>query len=184
MAGWRPPDVNGIESQVHATRRRNANERPQELRIAGDDGGGHPALTHEPRRAVGIRQHRLQQFGALGQSGLEHLPFRRVDQEGDVAQRPGPLGPGGFLIDAIEHAGVVHMAIGGGETCAELLRPQRREHRQQRLPMGPHAAVAVHHLVENARQRSIARQQRRDIALRRLAVAPPGHAAIRHESGA
>ena len=76
------------------------------------------------------------------------------------------------------------MAIGGGETCAELLRPQRREHRQQRLPMGPHAAVAVHHLVENARQRSIARQQRRDIVLRRLAVAPPGHLAIRHESGA
>ena len=165
---------------MHATRRRNANERPQELRIAGDDGGGQPALTHEPRRAVGIRQHRLQQLGALDQSGLEHLPFRRVDQERDVAQRPGPLGPGGFLIDAIEHAGIVHMAIGGGETCAELLRPQRREHRQQRLPMGPHAAVAVHHLVENARQRSIARQQRRDIALRRLAVAPPGHAAIRH----
>ena len=101
-----------------------------------------------------------------------------------MAQRPGPLGPGGFLIDAIEDAGVVHMAIGGGETSAELLRPQRREHRQQRLPMGPHPAVAVHHLVENARQRSIARQQRRDIALRRLAVAPPGHAAIRHESGA
>ena len=182
MAGRRPPDVDGIKAQMRTARGRHANERPQVFRIAGDDGGGHTTLTHEPRRAIGVCQHRLQQFGALDQSGLEPLPFRRVDQQRHVAQRPGPLGAGGLLVDAVEHAGIVHMAIGSSKTRAELFRPQRREHREQPLPMGPHAAVTIHHLVENARQRPIARQHRRDLVLRGLAVASTDHAAIRHES--
>ena len=74
-----------------------------------------------------------------------------------MAQRPRPLGPCRILVDAIEDAGIAQVAIGGGEAPAELFWTQSREHRQQRLPMGPHAPVAVDHLVEDARQRTIAR---------------------------
>ena len=88
-----------------------------------------------------------------------------------MAQRPRPFGSGRILVDAIEHAGIAQMAIGGGEAAADLLRPQRREHGEQRLPMRPHAAVAVHHLVEDAGQRAVARQQRLDVVLREGAVA-------------
>ena len=74
-----------------------------------------------------------------------------------MAERPRPLGPRRALIDAIEHAGIVQVAIGGGKPTRKLLWTQPGEHGEQRLPMGTHAPVAVHHLIENAGQRAIAR---------------------------
>ena len=72
------PHVNGIEPQVRAARRRNADQRPQIFRIAGDQGGRQAALAGERCRAVAIRQHGFQQFGALGEPGLKLLPFRQA----------------------------------------------------------------------------------------------------------
>ena len=74
-----------------------------------------------------------------------------------MAQRPGPFGPGCILVDAIEDPGIAQVPIGGGEAPAELVWTQSRQHGQQRLPVGPHAPLAVHHLVEGARRRTIAR---------------------------
>jgi hypothetical protein len=177
-------DVDRIDPQTGTAGRRHADQRPQEFRIAGDDRGRQPALVHEVRRPVGVGQHRFEQFGALDQTGFERLPFRGVDQQRYMAQRPRPLGAGRILVHAIEHAGIVQVAIGGCEAPVDLLRPQRREHGEERPPMGAHAAVVVHHLVEDAGQRPIAGQERRDVVLLGSAVAPGCHRAIRPESDA
>src|SRR5262249_44183189 len=118
------------------------------------------------------------------ESGLERLPLRSVDQERHVAQRPRPLGPRRVLVDAIEDAGIAQMPIGGGEAPADLVWTQSRQHCQQRLPMGPPASFAVQLFVEDARQRTIARQQRLDVPLPGRTLALASHAAIRHESDA
>lgn len=129
MATRRATDIDRIKPQVCAGSRCDADKRSQEFRVAGNDGGRQPALAHEIGRAIGIGEHRLEQFGALDESGFERLPFRSLDQERHVAQRPRPFGPGRVLVDAVERAGLVQVAIGGGETPAQLLRTQSCEHR-------------------------------------------------------
>ena len=70
-------DVDRVEPQMRAARRRDADQRAQEFRIAGDQRRGQPAVAHELRRAVGIGEHGFEQFGALDQAGLQ-LPAIRT----------------------------------------------------------------------------------------------------------
>ena len=72
------PDIHGVEAQVRAAGRRDADQRTQEFRIAGDQGGGQPAVADELGRTIGVRQHGLEQFGALDEPGLQLLPFGRA----------------------------------------------------------------------------------------------------------
>ena len=46
------PDIHGVEPQVRAARRRDADQRPQEFRIAGDQGGRQAAIAGERCRAI------------------------------------------------------------------------------------------------------------------------------------
>ena len=161
-------DIDGIEAQMRAARRLDADQRPQEFRIAGDQSRRQPAVARQRARTVGIRQHRFEQFGALDKAGLQLPPFAGLDDERDMAERPRPLDAGGILIDAIEHAGIAQIAVGSGEAAIDLVAAQRGEHGEERLPMRAHAPVAIHHLVENARQRPVAGNER--LAARRLLV--------------
>jgi hypothetical protein len=170
---------------VKAAGRRDPDQRPQEFRIARDDRGRKPAVAYQARRPVGIGQHRLEQLGALHQPGLQRLPFRSVDQQRNVTERPGAIGARCILVHAIEHAGIVQVTVGGGEAPIDLLRPQRRKQAEQRLPVRAYAAVAIDHLVEDAGQRTIAREQRLEIVLRdilafRRAVALGCHPSLIH----
>jgi hypothetical protein len=78
----------------------------------------------------------------------------------------------------------VQVTIGGREAPVDLLRPQRGKRGEERLPMGAHAAVAVHHLVEGSGQRTIAGQERLDVVLLGSAIALGCHTVIRPESDA
>ena len=53
-------------------------------------------------------------------------PFAGLDDQRHMAERPRPLDAGGVLVDAIEHAGVAQVAIGGGEAAVDLLGAERR----------------------------------------------------------
>jgi hypothetical protein len=172
------------QKRRYAPPRRRADQRPQKFRIAGDDRGRQPALAHQPRWPIGIGQHRFEHLGALDQSGFERLPLGSGDEQRHVAERPRPLGASRVLIDAIEHPGIVQVAISCRETPRDLASPQRCKRGQKRLPMGAHAALAVHHLVECTGQRPVACQQCRDVIRRGASFALADHAAIRHESGA
>jgi len=121
MAIGRAPDIDGIKPQMRAAGRRDPDQRPQELRVARNNDRRQSALAREIGRTIGIGEHRLEQFRALDESGLERLPLRSVDQERHVAQRPRPLGPRRVLVDAIEDAGIAQMPIGGAEAPADLV---------------------------------------------------------------
>ncbi len=153
-------DIDGIEAQMRAARRLDADQRPQEFRIAGDQSGRQPAVARQRSRTVGIRQHGFEQFGALDKAGLQLPPFAGLDDERDMAERPRPLDTGRIFIDAIEHAGIAQITIGGGEAAIDLVAAQSRQHSEERLPVRAHAPVAVHHLIENAMQRPVAGNER------------------------
>ena len=149
-------DVDGIKTQMRAAGRRNADQRPQKFRIAADQRRRQAPLAGQRRRPVGIHQHGFEQLGALDQAFLQLRPLAGLDDERHVAERPRPLDARRILVDAIEHAGIAQVSIRGGETAVDLLAAEASEHRQQRLPVRAHPAVAVHHLVENAGQPPIA----------------------------
>ena len=149
-------DVDGIKTQMRAAGRRNADQRPQKFRIAADQRRRQAPLAGQRRRPVGIHQHGFEQLGALDQAFLQLRPLAGLDDERHMAERPRPLDARRILVDAIEHAGIAQVSIGGGEAAIDLLAAEASEHRQQRLPVRAHPAVAVHHLVENAGQPPIA----------------------------
>ena len=45
------PDIDRVETQMRAAGRRDADQRPQEFRIAGDQGGGQAAVARSASRA-------------------------------------------------------------------------------------------------------------------------------------
>jgi len=77
-------------------------------------------------------------------------------------------------------AGILQVAIRHREAPVDLLGPERGEHGQERPPVGTDLPLGVDHLVENAGQRPIARQQPLQAIAGRLdrAVGKDGHTEI------
>ena len=123
-------DVDRIEAQMRAAGRRNADQRTQKFRIAADQGRRQTPLAGQRRRPVGIRQHRFEQLGALDEAFLQLRPFAGLDDERHMAERPRPLDARRILVDAIEHAGIAQVPIGGGEAAVDLFAAEASEHRQ------------------------------------------------------
>ena len=59
-------DIDGIEAQMRAARRRDADQRPQEFRIAGDQRGRQAAVADERAGTVGVGQHGFEQVRRAG----------------------------------------------------------------------------------------------------------------------
>ena len=72
-----------------------------------------------------------------------------------MAERPGPLGAGGILVDAIEHAGIPQMPVGGIKSPVDFVYPEAGEPGQERPPMRAHLPAGIHHLIEYAGERAI-----------------------------
>ena len=66
-------DIDGIKAQMRAAGRRDADQRPQEFRVAGDQCGRQAAVAIEPRRAVSIGQDGFEQLGALDEPRLQNF---------------------------------------------------------------------------------------------------------------
>src|SRR5262249_59234511 len=118
----RAPDIARVDPQIRAARRWYADQGTHESRIAGDARRRQPPLTHHPRRAIGIANHRLEEFGALDQPGLELGPFSRLDEKRHMAQRPRPFYTRWILVDAVEDAGIMQVAVGGSEAPIDFPR--------------------------------------------------------------
>ena len=159
-------DIDRIEPQMRAARRRHTDQRPQKFGIAGDQHGGQQAVAHDRARPIGVLEHQLEQLRALDEPALELGPFGRIDDERQMAERPRPLGAGRIPVDAVEHAGIVQVAVRNSEASIDLIAAERLQHRQERPPMGTDLAVPIDHLIEDAGKRPVARQQ----ALQALAV--------------
>ena len=154
--------------------------RPKKFRVAGDDGGRQAPLAHEVGGSIDIGEDRFQQLGTLDQSGLELLPFRRIDQQRHMTERPGPHRPRGIFIDPIKHAGVAKVPVGRRKPPVHFFRSECREHPEERAPMFAHPAVMIHHLVEIARKDAVvARQQRLKVLVRPRRAVGMSHA--RHQ---
>ena len=152
-------DVDGIEAQMRAAGRRHVGERPHEVRAAGHECGGQAPLADELGRPVNVGEHRLDEARPRDQRGLQLLPLAGLDDERNMGQGPRPVGALGVLIDAVEHAGFAQVTVARGEPARQFLAPEAGEAGEQLLPMRPHRAVIGHHLVVDARQWPVIRQQ-------------------------
>lgn len=72
------------------------------------------------------------------------------------------------------------MLVRGGESPAYLLWSQSGKKRHERTPMPSNQTISVHHLIEDAGERSVARYERFDTrdVLRPPPVSLGAHAAI------
>ena len=142
-------DVGGIELDVGLALGQDAGERLQIIRAAGDGGGRQGALVHQETRTVDVLQDLLDQLGALGHASGDGLPFRGLDQQGQMADRPAFLGV--VAIGAIGRAGVADVPVGRGETPGHLLGAELDEARDEGEPRGPRPPVGADELVRHAR---------------------------------
>ena len=178
----RTADVDGVETQIRAARRRGADHRTQEFRIACDHRRRQPSVADEFGRTVDVLEDRFEQLGALNDPGLERLPFLGVDQQRNVAQQPRANGARRILVDPIEHAGIAQVAVRRREPPVDFRRAQLRQHPQERAPVLAHPPVAVHHLIEIVRARLVARQDGPGVRDRPRRAVEMGHRTIKPES--
>ena len=125
---------------------------------------GKPPLADETRLAIDVGQHRLEHLGPLHQARFQRRPFGVIDQQRHVAERPRPVGARRVLVDAIEHAGIVQVAVGGGKPAIDFVGSRAPRAWQAAAASGRAAALRIHHFVERAGQRPVARQQLLDAA--------------------
>ena len=105
-ATLRPPgEVEGDDEQVTTPGRADPLQGSGVAGMAEDQGRRQQAFRQQSPRAVEIGQHRLQQGGPLGQARLDTRPVRRLDDEGQEFQGPGPAG------DALDAKDVMGDAI-------------------------------------------------------------------------
>ena len=152
-------DVRGIKTQMRTAGRRHAHQRPQEFRAAGHERARQPVFTEQVAGAIDIGDHRLDQAGAFGKRRLQALPFVGRDDQRNGRQRPAALDAGLVLVDAIKHARIAQIAIGGGKPARQFLAPEGGKAGEQVVPMLAQLAVVTHHLVIDGRQRPVTRQQ-------------------------
>ena len=143
-----------------AARRRDADQRPQEFRIAGDQRRRQPPVADQraparrhppaPLRAAAARW--ISPAFSCSHSSASMSSGTWLS--GQAARRRR------VLIDAIEDAGIAQITVGGGEAAVDLIGAERR-----RASTGTAASARarapsrIHHLVGNAGQRPIAGQQ-------------------------
>ena len=98
--------------QPHITGRHDAVQRAQVARVTEHQRRRQQALVQQALRPIAVGQHGLEQAGALGDAGLDHLPVGRLDQQRQHAQRPRPLdalADAGRLVDVVGHAVAVDL---------------------------------------------------------------------------
>ncbi len=82
-------DIKGHDQESLATRGSRPVHGAHIARMAQQQGGRQEALMQELPRPIEVRQYRLQQLGALHETGLDFRPVLRLDQERQQFQRPG-----------------------------------------------------------------------------------------------
>ena len=172
-AGWRlravaehPPaaigaatELEGDEVQERARRRGDPDHRPQVFGAGGDELRGHQTFPDQAVLAINVGEHALQEVGALHQTGGDPMPFGLLNQQRHVRQRPFTLIGAVVAVDAIIDAGVVQIVIRAREPRVHLRPAEPIEVIDQRPPRRPDAAGIVHHLVDRAGGRAIARSK-------------------------
>ena len=156
-------DLEGAEVQVMAARRPDADQRPQELRVGGDQGRRHEAFRHQPVLAVNVGQDRFHQIGALDEAFGDLRPLLLVDQHRNMGERPAALCGFPGCIGSVKDAGVAQIAGGAGKTFLQLAVGHAPQGCNELLPDRTDVAVGVHHLVGDAGEGAIA-QERIDAA--------------------
>ncbi len=144
--------------QEFAAPRLDPAERLQKIRRAGDDGGGQIAVGNERAGAVDIGQDSFEKPCALRNAGGDLLPFRRFDQQRQMAERPGAFAR--IAIGAIGDAGIANVPVGGREATVDVVRAEAAQGFEKADPMRPLLAGAIDEFIRNIRQWPIIRRQR------------------------
>ena len=133
---------------------------PQKILAAEHQGRRQKVLLQQHSVAVEVGENGLQQACPLDQPGRQMAPVGRRHDQGQRVELAGLGRIVGIGVDVEGDAAVAQQARGRLLALAPLLGPERRERADQPLPVIAQAAILRHHLVMDARQRAIARQQR------------------------
>jgi hypothetical protein len=143
----RARQVDRVEVHVHAGRRAHALQRAQELRVPGDELRRDHPVAHQPSLAVDVVQDRVREARALRDGRLDRGPIVGADDERGDVELPLAREPRLLVVDVVGDAVLAHHAHRRFPPLRVLLGRHRRERRGDALPMRPHAAGTIEHLV-------------------------------------
>ena len=97
---------------------------------------------------VDVVDEKIQRRDALAQAALDHLPLAARDDARDDIEGEDLLLPGAVAVHGKGDAGVEERALGGLLAAAEVAFVQGVDQLRERVGLGPDAAVALEHLIE------------------------------------
>ena len=119
----------------------------QETRVAINQCRRQQSAADQFARAIDVAQQQVEDFGALGKTGLYASPFLAGDQQRDGIQNPGALAARRIAVYVVGDAVVAQQTPGLVAPLSEFVLPQFGQDPRQVLPMGAHRTVRCTHLI-------------------------------------
>ncbi|MNF45240.1 hypothetical protein D3C84_263680 [compost metagenome] len=138
---------------------RDALARPEEVVVPVDQLGRQQAIGNQLLWPVDVGQHRVEQARALGNTLGNRLPFLVGYQMRQQVQFPRTVGALGVGVDVVGHAVFLNLPGQQGLALGQLCRGAALQMREQALPMKPHGAIGLEHLVINPRRERVSVKQ-------------------------
>jgi len=150
------PQIGGVKVHRPSAGQGDTAHGAHEVVAAGDRRGGQMSLADQPRLAIEVVQHRLEQGRALGHAGGDARPFRLAEDQRQRAERPGAFGV--VAVDAMGDARVADMSGGQGEPVLELAFGKLGHRAQEPQPGGRRGPAGGLQLIRGVGQRPVAVQ--------------------------
>ena len=152
-------EVGGVVEEMDAARRADALRLVQEAAVAEHDGRRDGARAHELLRPVQVGQHAVQQLGALRDAGLDGVPLRRRQQQGQRVHLPGPIGALGVGVHVVRDAVLADLALHQRQRVGHLGALAGGEAAQEGVPVRPRLAGRRQELVVAAFEGGVAGEE-------------------------
>ena len=157
----RARQVGRVLQQVHAAHRLQALRRAEKAAVAEDHGRRNGAALQQRLRAVDVAEDAVEQVGALGDAGLDRIPFVGRQEQRQRVDFPRAVGSHGVVVDVVGDALLADLPLGQRQRLAHLALAALGERTHEGVPVRPRLRRAGQQLVVAVALRRVAGEQLR-----------------------
>ncbi len=143
--------IGRIDRQLALARQTHADTLAQKSTVPVDQFRRQQTIADQRARTVDVIQDQVEQFGALLQTRLDHLPIRLADDVWNDVQRPGPVQVVRVAVDVVGDAVLAKLAAHLLLDSVHLIRAEIGDGLHKWTPMRLNFVLVQPHFVIRAR---------------------------------
>ena len=142
-------DIHGIDVQPAISGNLHAVEWAKESGMCIDQFRRKETFVEETLWPIDVGNDEIEEFGTLGEGGLDARPLVGAEKNGDSIEIPRAVHAGRIAVDVVGDAIVVDQLLGGFPAAAKFGGAEVVEQIDEHIPVRPHGTIAFFHFVED-----------------------------------